>query len=379
MDDWRLIFVHDWLTGTRGGEKCLEPLARRFPNARLYTLILTPGRVPRAIEHLHPKTSILQRLPHVSRYYRYLLPVMPWAASWQLPDCDLVLSFSHCVAKSARAPKGVPHVCYCFTPMRYVWQLRRAYFRRSWQARAADWILDRLRDWDQMTAQRVTHFVAISETVRDRIRKCYSRDSIVIYPPVATDYFTPAVTPREDFYLCVSALAPYKRIDLAIEACQRLRRRLIVIGTGQEERRLRSLAGPTTELKGWQPDHVIRDHYRRCQALLFPGEEDFGIVPVEAQACGTPVIAYGKGGALETVVQPGRFFEEQTVEALCEAIQEFERQGDTTSETLRRHAERFGTARYEEEMIRFLNEVQRQRRPGKAASQAFEQDQPALC
>ncbi|MCX7702263.1 MAG: glycosyltransferase [Gemmataceae bacterium] len=370
MEDVRVIFVHDWLTGTRGGEKCLEPLARRFPSARLYTLIHEPGRVPAAIEHLRPKTSALQRLPRVSRYYRYLLPVMPLAAGWQLPECDLVLSFSHCVAKSARPPAGVPHVCYCFTPMRYAWQLREAYFGRSWRAKAADWLLDRLRDWDRATAPRVSHFIAVSETVRDRIRVCYGRDSVVIYPPVDTDFFTPSDVPREDFYLCVSALAPYKRLDLAIEACSRLGKRLIVIGTGQDQRRLRSLAGPGIQLLGWQPDDVIRDHYRRCRALLFPGEEDFGIVPVEAQACGAPVIAYGKGGAIETVVEPGGFFEEQTVESLCEAIRDFERRGTGDCSQLRKQAERFSRKRYEEEMVRFLGNVLQEKRPRNERSRA---------
>lgn len=370
MHDVRLIFVHDWLTGTRGGEKCLEPLARRFPSARLYTLIHEPGRVPAAIEHLRPKTSALQRLPRVSRYYRYLLPVMPLAAGWQLPECDLVLSFSHCVAKSARPPAGVPHVCYCFTPMRYAWQLREAYFGRSWRAKAADWFLDRLRDWDRATAPRVSHFIAVSETVRDRIRDCYKRDSVVIYPPVDTDFFTPLDVPREDFYLCVSALAPYKRLDLAIEACRRLGKRLVVIGTGQDERRLRSLAGPGIQFLGWQPDDVIRHHYRRCRALLFPGEEDFGIVPVEAQACGAPVIAYGKGGAIETVVEPGGFFEEQTVESLCEAIRDFEHRGIGDSSQLRKQAERFSRKRYEDEMVRFLGKVLQEKRPGNEHSQA---------
>ncbi len=376
MEDVRIIFVHDWLVGTRGGEKCLEPLARRFPSARLYTLIHEPGRVAPAIEHLRPKTSPLQRLPRVSRYYRYLLPVMPLAAGWQLPECDLVLSFSHCVAKSARPPVGVPHVCYCFTPMRYAWQLREAYFGQGWTAKAADWLMDRLRDWDHTTADRVSHFIAISETVRDRIRECYGRDSTVIYPPVDTEFFTPTDSPREVFYLCVSALAPYKRIDLAIQACRRLKRRLVVIGTGQDEKWLRSLAGQSVQMLGWQPDEVIRDHYRRCRALLFPGEEDFGIVPVEAQACGTPVIAYGKGGATETVVEPGAFFEEQTVESLCDAIREFEQKGISSSPRLREHAERFSQERYERQMVKFLSQVLQNQRPRNQSSRAETPLQP---
>jgi glycosyltransferase involved in cell wall biosynthesis len=354
----RIILVHDWLTGMRGGEKCLEPLCRRFPDAPLYTLIHTPGKVSPTIEHLRPKTSILQKLPRVERYYRYLLPVMPLAAGWRLPECDLALSFSHCVAKSARPPAETPHVCYCFTPMRYAWHLRESYFGRGLKGRALDLVLGRLRDWDRSAAERVTHFVAISETVRRRIHECYGRDSIVIHPPVDTDFFTPDDSPREDYYLCVSALAPYKRIDLAIEACNRLKRRLIVIGTGQDERRLRALAGPTIQLLGWQSDEAIREHYCRCRALLFPGEEDFGIVPVEAQACGAPVIALARGGATETVsTDAGVLFAEQSADALNEAIEQFERGAGFDESLLRANALRFRRQRYEDELINYLSEV----------------------
>jgi glycosyltransferase involved in cell wall biosynthesis len=239
MDAARLVLVHDWLTGTRGGEKCLEPLSRRKPDSRLYTLLHAPGSVPAAIEALRPRTSFLQLLPKVARYYRYLLPLMPAAVeSLRLPPCDLVVSMSHCVAKSVRPPRGVPHICYCFTPMRYAWHMRESYFGGGrlgrWKRRAIDAVLARLREWDRSTADRVTHFVAISRTVQERIRECYGRDSAVIYPPVDTDFYTPAPIAREDYYLCVSAFAPYKRLDLAIEACRRLGRRLVVIGVGQD-------------------------------------------------------------------------------------------------------------------------------------------------
>jgi len=359
MDALRLVLVHDWLTGMRGGEKCLEPLCRRFPDAKLYTLLHSPGRVSPAIEHLHPKTSFLQRLPRVERYYRHLLPLMPLAANRRLPDCDLVLSFSHCVAKGARPPHGVPHVCYCFTPVRYAWHLRDSYFGRGLKARVLAPVLAALRHWDRATADRVTHFVAISETVRRRIRECYGRDSVVIHPPVDTDFYTPQSAPREDFYLSVSALAPYKRFDLAIEACNRSRRRLIVIGGGQDERRLRSLAGPTVQLLGWQPDEVVRDHYRRCRALLFPGEEDFGIVPVEAQACGAPVVALNRGGVSETILAAtGVLFDEQSVEGLIGAMEEFERREGTFDPTiLHQSAWRFRRERYEDELIAYMRAV----------------------
>lgn len=360
-----VALVHDWLTGMRGGEKCLEPAARRWPSARLFTLLHKRGSVSPAIERLPITPSVLNRLPGWPRYYRYLLPLMPAAARWPIPaDTDLVLSFSHCVAKAARPPAGVPHVCYCFTPMRYAWHMRESYFRGGLKAKALDVVLRRLREWDRRTASRVTHFVAISNTIRDRIRECYGRDSVVIHPPADTDFYTPAAVPRDDFYLVVSALAPYKRFDLAIRACEQLGRRLVVIGSGQEERKLRATAGATTAFLGWQPDEVIRDHYRRCRAVLFPAEEDFGIVPVEAQACGAAVIAFGKGGATETIRPLGEpdptgvFFTEQAVDAVVEAMERFEReQGAFDPTAARQNAEPFGLERYERELFGYVEGV----------------------
>lgn len=366
LDGLRPILVHDWLTGMRGGEKVLDVLCRRWPCAPLYTVLHRPGSVSAAIERRPVQTSFLQRLPGVHRYYRYLLPLMPAAVRWRIPACDLVFSISHCVAKAVQPPFGVPHVCYCLTPMRYAWHLKDAYFGgrgpRQW---IIDRLLARLRAWDQRTAERVTHFVAISEVVRRRIRECYGRDSAMIYPPVDTDYYCPAPLPRADYYLILSAFAPYKRLDLALQACRSLNRRLVVIGSGQDEANLRRLAGPNTQFLGWQPDDAVRDHLRRCRALLFPGEEDFGIVPVEAQACGTPVIAFSSGGATETVVPLGRdaaptgvWFDEQTPECLANAIEHFEsEQGVFDSAELRRHALRFRTERFVEEMLALVRRV----------------------
>jgi glycosyltransferase involved in cell wall biosynthesis len=369
----RVVLVHDWLTGMRGGEKCLEVLCRRWPHAALFTLLHRRGSVSPAIERLQPRTSFLNLLPESHRYYRYLLPLMPAAAaSWRLPPCDLVVSFSHCVAKAVRPRREpVPHVCYCFTPMRYAWHMRQAYFGAERvcgvKARALEQLLGWLRQWDRRTAEGVTHFLAISETVQRRITECYDRDSTVIYPPVDTEFYHPAALPREDYYLAVSAFAPYKRLDLAIAACNALHRPLVLIGNGQDEARLRALAGPTIHFLGWQPDAVIRDHLRRCRALLFPGEEDFGIVPVEAQACGAPVIAFGRGGATETVIPlegrgtaapTGLWFVEQTVEALAEALTGFEKsRGHFSPAAARRQALRFNALRFAEELFGYLDGV----------------------
>ncbi len=300
LSDLRVALVHDWLTGMRGGEKCLEVLCRAFPDATLYTLIHRRGALSPAIEAMDIRTSPLQRIPGIFRHYRHLLPIMPVAArTWRPRDVDLVISLSHCVAKAIVPPAGVPHVCYCFTPMRYAWQARETYLE-GWSHRPlrrvlARTLLARLRRWDRRTASRVTQFVAISETVRGRIARCYRRESRVIQPPVDAAFYTPDPEgrPRDDGYLVVSALVPYKRIDQAVAACTASGRRLTVIGEGPERSRLEAIAGPTVRFLGWQPDDVIRSDYRSCRALLFPGEEDFGIVPIEALACGAPVIALG--------------------------------------------------------------------------------------
>lgn len=352
----RIALVHDWLTGMRGGEKCLEPACRRWPDAKLYTLLHKRGSVSGTIERHIPRTSLLGKLPGVSRYYRYLLPAMPLAARWPIQDCDLLLSFSHCIAKAAKAPAGVPHVSYCFTPMRYAWHLRDAYFQGV-KGRVLGPLLSRLREWDRRTSERVSHFIAISRTIQERIRECYGRESTVIHPPVDTEFYTPSLAPREEFYLVVSAFVPYKRFDLAVEACTKLKKPLVVIGRGPQEAKLKALAGPTVRFLGWQPDDVNRDHYRRAKALLFPAEEDFGIVPVEAQACGCPVLAYGVGGSRETV-SSGLFFEEQTVDAVIEAIERFEKLSDTFDPALaRRGAMPFSQARYERELFGFVERV----------------------
>jgi glycosyltransferase involved in cell wall biosynthesis len=370
LDRLRVVLVHDWLTGMRGGEKVLEAFCRRWPHATLYTVLHKKGSTSPAIERLHPRASFLRFFPAVHRYYRYLLPLMPRAVGWRLPECDLVLSSSHCVAKGVTAPPGVPHLCYCHTPMRYAWHMRSAYFQGSGRRGIKSWLVDRLlarlRAWDRRTADGVTHFIANSRVVAQRILDCYGRTGEVIHPPVDTDYYCPAPVPREDFYLVMSAFAPYKRLDLALAACRLLGRRLIVIGTGQDAKKLRRLAGPKVRFLGWQPDDVVRDHLRRCRALLFPGEEDFGIVPVEAQSCGAPVIAFGRGGATETIIplhhgdkEPtGVWFDDQTPAALAAAIEMFEKHAhDFNPHALRLHALQFNSHRFEKEVFDYVAKV----------------------
>ncbi len=369
----KIALIHDWLTGMRGGEKCLEVLCRRFPDARLYTLIHSQGSTSPAIERMRIATSFLQRLPGATKHYRYLLPLMPSAVErLAVPhDTNLVVSFSHAVAKGVKPPAGVPHVCYCFTPMRYAWHRRADYFAASGRLPntplqvARDFILDHLRQWDRATSDRVTHFIAISRTVAERIRECYNRRSEVIYPPVDTEFYTPAEVPREDFYVCLSAMVPYKRLDLAIDACNRLARRLIVIGDGPEHRGLARKAGKNVILTGWLSNEQIRGCLRRARALIFPANEDFGIVPLEAMACGTPVLAFGRGGVMETVLPAdasapgtGLFFGEQTPESLCGAIERFESHPEWfDSQLARRQAERFAIERFERELIDYIHKI----------------------
>jgi len=365
----KLAIVHDWLTGMRGGEKCLEIACDLYPQAEVVTLLHVPGSVSPRIESHVIRTSGFQRLPGVARHYRAYLGLMPRAIEQlDLRGYDAVLSMSHCVAKSAPVPRGVPHVCYCFTPMRYVWDMYEAYFGRDRVPPGLRWGVWRLarwlRDWDRRTASRVGHFVAISRFVQDRIRRCYGRDSQVIHPPVDTRLFRPGGK-VEDYYLCVSAFAPYKRLDVAIEAFNRLGRTLKIVGKGQDGRRLQRLAGPNVEFLGWQPDEVLCELYRGCQALVFPGEEDFGITPLEAQACGRPVLALGRGGVLETVVPwaqdarapTGLFFQEQTPEAVVDAVHRFESVASQfRPEDARARAETFSQERYRDALARCLED-----------------------
>jgi glycosyltransferase involved in cell wall biosynthesis len=353
----RVALVHDWLTGMRGGEKVLEGLCALYPTADLFTLLHVRGSVSPVIERHRIATSFVQHLPGAHRRYRSYLPLFPLAVErFDLSRYDLVLSSSHCVAKSARAAPHARHLSYCFSPMRYAWDQFDAYFgparvgrlRSRWLYRP---ILGRLARWDAATASRVDRFVAISRHVADRIRRYYNREAAIVYPPADTAFYHPDGSAAARHFLIVSALVPYKRIDLAIAACARAGARLRIVGTGPERERLERQAGPGVEFLGGLTDEAIRDEYRRAAAVLLPGEEDFGIVPVEAQACGRPVVALGRGGALETVIdgETGILFAEPRADALAAALDRVQR-ATFDAARIRAHAERFSRERFLAEM-----------------------------
>lgn len=348
----RIALVHDWLTGMRGGEKVLEVLCELFPRADVYTLVHIPGKVSPAIERHPIFTSFLQKIPGVQRIYRYLLPLMPKAIeAFDLSAYDLIISTSHCVAKGAIPGPKSKHWSYCHTPMRYIWDQFEEYFgknRSSVIARIAMHIARRpLQRWDLRSTDRVYEFIANSQNVHERIKRIYHRESRVIYPPVDYDFFSLPLSNKEKempppFYLIVSALVPYKRIDLAIQAFNRLKKQLLIIGDGPDYQRLRDMAGPNIHFSGWADNELLRWHYAHCQALLFPGEEDFGIVPLEVMSAGRPVIAYRKGGALETVLEgkTGLFFDTQNADALLKALEKFETLRFSPQE-IQQHAQQF--------------------------------------
>jgi glycosyltransferase involved in cell wall biosynthesis len=355
----KIAIVHDWLTGMRGGEKCLEVFCELFPRATLFTLVHRKGALSPAIESMEIRTSFIQKLPGALTLHQRYLPLFPRAIeSLDLSEFDFVLSTSHCVAKGAIPRDGATHVCYCHTPMRYVWDFYDDYFRgpsagigaRVVMPVAAPW----LRRWDVRTSSRVDHFVANSRNVAERIRRLYDRDAHVIYPPVDTERFAPAGA-RAGHYLVVSKLVPYKHVEIAVQAANALELPLRVIGDGPERARLEALAGASVSFEGWVDDAMLADAYRGARALLFPGIEDFGIVPLEAQACGTPVIAFGAGGSLETVRdgETGVLFTPQSPAALVKAIQRLDTL-DLDPAAARAWARRFSRERFREEIRAYL-------------------------
>ncbi len=375
----RVALVHDWLTGMRGGEKVLEAIARSFPGAPIFTLFHFPGTVGGALEERPIHTSFLQRAPGIRRYYRHYLPLFPAAVEdLDLTGFDLVISSSHCVAKGVVPPPGSHHICYCHTPMRYAWDQERAYFpcRRGVTARLRGLALTALRAWDVTASRRVDHFLANSHFVAERIRRYYGRPADVLHPPVDVDFFTPRLTEEDapesarDYALVVCALAPYKRLDLALGACRKAAVELRIVGTGPEEKALRKQArnsGSPVHFLGRVSGEALRDLYRDALCLLQPGVEDFGIAPVEALACGTPVVATGRGGVLDIVEdgQHGHLVPDQpekgddtAVRNLAEAIDKT-RQTRFNSLDLRCRAETFAPALFTERLMGFVTSRER--------------------
>jgi len=360
----RVQLAHHWLVGMRGGEKVLEQLALLFPGAVCHTLVARPERLSAELRSLAIRTSFLQSLPGGVARYKSLLPLFPAAIRGLrvMEPIDLLISSDAALMKGLLVPDAVPHICYCHSPPRYIWDMHDTYLKQAsnlgWLGRKVfSSVVPAIKEFDREGAQRVTAFIANSIFVQERIRRCYGRESHVINPPVSVDRFCVGVQPPEDFYLIVSQLVPYKRIDLAVAAFNKLGRKLVVIGEGSELESLRAMASDIITFLGSQPDEVLIDHYQRCRAFIFPGVEDFGITPLEAQASGRPVIAYRAGGALETIVEgeTGLFFDEQDSESLAEAVERFEREKDRlTAELCRRQAERFSPERFRTEIKSFL-------------------------
>ncbi|MEW6185771.1 MAG: glycosyltransferase [Thermodesulfobacteriota bacterium] len=374
LSSLRVALVHDWLTGMRGGEKCLEIFCEIFPRADLFTLLHIKGSVSATIESHPLRTTWAQHLPKVEKKYRSYLPLFPLAVrSIKLRDYDLVLSSSHCVVKAVRVPPGAVHLSYVFTPIRYVWDMYDIYFGKDSSAGVVvkaimPVVAAMLRRWDVRTTRGVDYLLADSENVRQRIQKYYKREAEVVPVPVDTSQFDLSFQPK-DYYLIVSALAPYKRIDLAVQAFNRMKKPLVVVGTGPQMEALKKASGDTITWLGWQPDENLKQLYGECRALIFPGEEDAGITPLEAQASGRPVVAYGRGGVLETVIpledfQQGRkdffsgvFFQEQTEAALIGAVEKLEAQAHLLDPLkMREQACRFDREVFKERMIRIIRE-----------------------
>lgn len=366
----KISIIHEWLLSFAGSEQVTSKMLSVFPQAKLYSVVdfLTDTQRTEFGDR-HPVTTFIQKLPAAKKHYQKYLPLMPLAVEQlDVSDADIVISSAHAVAKGVLTGPDQLHISYVHSPMRYAWDLQHQYLRESGLNKGlkgliTKWLLHKLRLWDYRTAHGVDHFIANSHFIARRIKKIYGREATVIYPPVAVDDF-PCVEQKEDFYFTASRMVPYKKMDLIVEAFTRMPdKRLVVIGDGGEYKKIAALAAghANITLLGYQPFDVLKSHLQRAKGFVFAAEEDFGITPVEAQACGTPVIAFGKGGALETVrpmgvERPtGLFFNEQTVSSLCSAIDEFEANSHLfTAAFCRTNAERFSEARFTRELSDFI-------------------------
>jgi len=362
MEKVKVALVHDWLTGRRGGEKVLEVLAELYPQAPIYTLIRFPGSQHSTIEQRDIRTSFLQNLPFLKKRYRWYLPLFPLAAElFDLQKYDLIISSSHCVAKGVIPRPDALHISYIHSPMRYAWNQYFAYFRPSrlgfFPRRLIPPLIHHLRIWDTVSCHRVDHFAANSQTVAQRIQKYYGREAVVIPPPVDTDFFRPGDGDPADYFLIVSALVPYKLIDVALEAFRGRKEALWIVGQGPESRSLRRSAPRNVRFLGTVEDDELRSLYQGAKALILPGEEDFGINVLESQACGVPVIAWARGGATETVAadRTGILYASPSPQGLQAALDKFQVMTFNNQE-IRANAERFSRAVFKTKISTFLQE-----------------------
>lgn len=357
----KIAVVHDYFTQMGGAEKVAEELYNMLPGADLFATVALRDKMPESLRDVPVRTSWMQRLPKLDKLYRLYFPLYPFAvSSLDLSGYDLIVSSSSGYVKGVRADLSAIHVCYCHTPMRWVWSFDSYSSRESFGGgiRAIlRTLIHGLRLWDEGAARQPDHFVANSQAVAHRIKRAYDRYSEVIVPPIAIDRFQLS-TEQDDFYVVLARLVPYKRLDLAVSAFTRLKKRLVVIGTGPALEKLKAEAGPTVEFVGRVSDHEVERYVSRCRALIFPGEEDFGMAPVEVAAAGRPTIAFRAGGAIETIVEnvTGIFFDEQTTESLMEAVTRFERQ-QWSPHVIRRHAEGFSREVFRARFAKFLRRI----------------------
>lgn len=364
----KVAIVHYWLVGMRGGEKVVEALCEMYPQADIFTHVYVPEMVSDRIRQHRIIPTYINALPRAARMYKSFLPLMPLALEQlDLRGYDLVISSESGPSKGIIPPPEALHVCYCHTPMRYIWNMYHDY--RNGAGRLTRLLMPPLshylRMWDISSAARVDSFVANSVTVANRIQRYYRRDSVVIHPPVDTEAFSVAA-PSElsDYYLMAGELVSYKRPDLAVRAFNEMGSKLVVIGSGEMLDEIRRIAGPTITVMGSQPFDILKEHYSRCRALIFPGEEDFGMVPVEAMASGRPVVAFARGGATETVLQgvSGVFFGEQTVEAICKSVRSLADMECDPSK-IAAHARQFGRDQFFNKMRAHIDSLMAKRVP----------------
>ncbi len=364
----KVALVHDYLNQMGGAERVVIALHEIFPDAPIYTSIYDPARVDPAFQKMDIRTSFMQKLPLVTKHHQPYLPLYPFAMEQlDLRGYDLVLSSSSAFGKGVITRPETLHICYCHTPMRWCWNYEE-YVERERLGKVARTILPflitKLRTWDQISAMRVDHFVANSPIVAERIRKYYRREAMYIPPPVEASRFPfdPTIE-AENYFLILSRLVPYKRIDLAIEACNQLQLPLVIIGGGRDLERLKRMAGPTIRFLGKLSDKEVVHYYTHCRAFIFPGEEDFGITPLEAQACGRPVIAYGAGGALATIIDgiTGIFFHEQTVKSLMTALASFNEHMFNPL-VIHNHALEFDISRFQHRILQFIETKMNERK-----------------